>query len=168
MMRQKCLEVDATTRQLNSHAVVHHLLAYVEDHLDALRSRGVFGFKSFADEVDMSGFETGLARRQVPYQALTSVSIFPSGTPGLVVVPGVAFDRAGGRLGRGKGYYDRLLTSLRAESAQFTAIGVGYEHQLLDEVPVEGHDQAVDILCLPARGLIPCKHSYPSTNSFPS
>ena len=52
-----------------------------------------------------------------------------------IIVPAVAFDRNLNRLGRGKGYYDRLLS----ESKAFFA-GVGYHAQLLDYIPVEEHD----------------------------
>lgn len=53
----------------------------------------------------------------------------------VIVVPGVAFDRRGRRLGRGKGFYDRLLATSKA-----TKIGVGYDFQLVDEIPAEEHD----------------------------
>ncbi|MBD5264111.1 MAG: 5-formyltetrahydrofolate cyclo-ligase [Bacteroides sp.] len=59
----------------------------------------------------------------------------------LVVVPAVAYDRKGNRLGRGKGFYDRLLKNTRA-----TKVGIGYEFQLVDEVPTEPHDVAMDII----------------------
>lgn len=59
----------------------------------------------------------------------------------LIVVPAVAYDRKGGRLGRGKGFYDRFLKSSNA-----TKVGVGYEFQLVDELPVEPHDVAMDII----------------------
>lgn len=59
----------------------------------------------------------------------------------LIVVPAVAYDRKGNRLGRGKGFYDRLLRTTKA-----TKIGVGYEFQLLDEIPVEPHDVGMDIV----------------------
>lgn len=59
----------------------------------------------------------------------------------LVVVPAVAYDRKGNRLGRGKGFYDRLLKSTKA-----TKIGVGYEFQLVDDVPVEPHDVGMDMV----------------------
>lgn len=59
----------------------------------------------------------------------------------LVVVPAVAFDRTGRRLGRGKGFYDRFLKSSKA-----TKVGVGYEFQLLDEIPAEPHDIPMDII----------------------
>lgn len=59
----------------------------------------------------------------------------------LIVVPAVAYDRKGNRLGRGKGYYDRLLAESNA-----TKVGVGYEFQLVDEVPAEPHDVRMDIV----------------------
>lgn len=59
----------------------------------------------------------------------------------LVVVPAVAYDRKGMRLGRGKGFYDRFLEKTKA-----TKIGVGYEFQLLDELPSEPHDIPMDMV----------------------
>jgi 5-formyltetrahydrofolate cyclo-ligase len=56
----------------------------------------------------------------------------------LWVVPGVGFDRAGGRLGRGGGYYDAALASSAAPS-----IGVCFAAQLVDVVPSEPHDRPV-------------------------
>lgn len=59
----------------------------------------------------------------------------------LIIVPGVAFDTKGRRLGRGKGFYDRLLANAKA-----LKIGVGYEFQLVDELPAEDHDVPVDMV----------------------
>lgn len=59
----------------------------------------------------------------------------------LIIVPGVAFDKKGRRLGRGKGFYDRLLSTASA-----TKIGVGYEFQLYEELPAEKHDVPMDMV----------------------
>ncbi len=59
----------------------------------------------------------------------------------LVVVPGLAFDRAGNRLGFGKGYYDGFLRDVRAPKAALL-----YSLQLLDEVPADENDVPVDLL----------------------
>lgn len=61
----------------------------------------------------------------------------------LVVVPGVAFDLRGGRLGRGGGYYDRFLASLAAGCLR---VGVCLDCRLLERVPTEPHDLAMDLL----------------------
>lgn len=68
----------------------------------------------------------------------------------LIIVPGIAYDRRGNRVGRGKGYYDRLLASSHA-----TRIGVGYDFQLIDEdIPSEKHDVAMDIVITESRRLV--------------
>ena len=59
----------------------------------------------------------------------------------LVIVPGVAFDRNGGRLGRGKGYYDRTLSKIAA-----VKIGVAFSWQLVETVPMDAWDRPMDIL----------------------
>lgn len=59
----------------------------------------------------------------------------------LMIIPAVAFDRRGNRLGRGKGFYDRLLSTTKA-----TKVGVGYEFQLMDELPSESHDVPMDMV----------------------
>ena len=59
----------------------------------------------------------------------------------LIIVPAVAFDKNGNRLGRGKGFYDRLLSSTGA-----TTIGVAYDFQLLESLPTEPHDIPVDMV----------------------
>jgi 5-formyltetrahydrofolate cyclo-ligase len=60
-----------------------------------------------------------------------------------IMVPGVAFDRAGGRLGNGAGYYDRLLQEGRSDT-ELTA--VCFESQLCDNVKMEKHDVYMDFI----------------------
>lgn len=61
----------------------------------------------------------------------------------LVMVPGVAFDRCGGRLGNGAGYYDRLLAEVRSDTV---LAGVCYEAQLFDRVAMSRHDVYMDLV----------------------
>ena len=65
----------------------------------------------------------------------------------LIIVPAVAFDKQGNRLGRGGGYYDRFLK----KQSHATFIGVGYDFQLVDEVPVRKHDQKMHRISLPSQ-----------------
>jgi 5-formyltetrahydrofolate cyclo-ligase len=67
-------------------------------------------------------------------------------TVDLILVPGVAFDLNGRRLGRGRGFYDRLLVSLRGVKC-----GVAFDQQVVSELPVEPHDVRLDCLVTPTR-----------------
>ena len=66
---------------------------------------------------------------------------FPPERVDLILVPGLAFDRSGNRLGRGKGYYDRLLRDMCA-----CKVGVCFDFQLFDEIPADDHDILMDIV----------------------
>ena len=64
----------------------------------------------------------------------------------IVVVPAVAFDLEGHRLGYGKGYYDRFLKKTKA-----LKVGVAYDFQIVDKLPREQHDVPVDLIITPTR-----------------
>ena len=64
--------------------------------------------------------------------------------PAVLLAPSVALDRAGNRLGRGGGDYDRLIASL--PRSDWTIIGVCHAAHLLDRLPDEPHDQPVDVI----------------------
>lgn len=59
------------------------------------------------------------------------------------VIPGVAFDEAGGRLGYGRGFYDRLLERVRCEALK---VGLAFECQILGQIPMADHDCPMDAL----------------------
>lgn len=60
----------------------------------------------------------------------------------LIIVPGVAFDRKGNRIGMGKGYYDRFLTDYK----NVPKIALAYSEQVLDQVPKDPYDEPVNII----------------------
>lgn len=65
----------------------------------------------------------------------------------LILVPGMAFDKKGNRLGRGKGYYDRFLANVKEKSNTLpTLIGVCFPFQIVEEVPTDKYDLPVDRL----------------------
>lgn len=64
----------------------------------------------------------------------------------LVVVPGVAFDRSGGRLGRGAGFYDRFLADARLHAA---IVAIALRPQMVQCVPVDAHDVRVRAIATP-------------------
>jgi len=80
-----------------------------------------------------------------------SISEPPTETPpmdltrrDLVLVPGLAFDREGGRLGRGGGYYDRTFATGRMPGARPILIGIGFGFQVVDRLPMTSLDVRMD------------------------
>jgi len=61
----------------------------------------------------------------------------------LVIVPALAYDGSGGRLGRGGGFYDRFLS---APGLRAVTCGLGFHEQVVDELPLHSHDWPVDLL----------------------
>jgi 5-formyltetrahydrofolate cyclo-ligase len=64
----------------------------------------------------------------------------------LILVPGIAFDLTGRRLGRGKGFYDRLLAEVRGHKC-----GVAFDVQIVAGLPEEPHDVRIDSILTPSR-----------------
>lgn len=67
----------------------------------------------------------------------------------VVVTPGVAFDRLGNRLGYGAGFFDRLL----AQCIDAVPIGLAFDCQIVNQVPVESHDRQLDLVLTESRSL---------------
>jgi 5-formyltetrahydrofolate cyclo-ligase len=87
------------------------------------------------DEETLSPGYRGILEPRGPVSDLADLDV--------IVVPGLAFDRAGRRLGRGGGHYDRLLADLDARTLR---VGLCFAAQTVEEVPHEAHDENVDLL----------------------
>lgn len=74
----------------------------------------------------------------------------PQLIPGLVLIPLLAFDESGRRLGYGAGYFDRTLAQLRAQGP-ILAVGLAFEAQRLRRVPTDAHDAGLDWIVTEAR-----------------
>jgi 5-formyltetrahydrofolate cyclo-ligase len=73
-----------------------------------------------------------------------------------ILVPGVAFDHAGFRIGYGKGFYDKLLSPVNPLSVDpiSTRLSAAFDCQIIDAVPNEAHDQRVDIIITPTQKIL--------------
>ncbi len=69
--------------------------------------------------------------------------------PDIILAPLLAFDKHGNRLGQGQGYYDQALTTL-AKTKKIIVIGVAYECQKLDNIPVCDMDYTMDFILMPS------------------
>ena len=79
----------------------------------------------------------------------SSARIFPLNRLDLALVPGVAFGMNGQRLGRGKGYFDKLLAGTTGIKC-----GVAWDFQVRDAIPAESHDVCLDCILTPTRWLV--------------
>ena len=61
----------------------------------------------------------------------------------IAIIPGMAFDEKGGRIGSGKGYYDRLIPKLAITTRK---VALTFEEQIIPQIPMESHDKHVDII----------------------
>lgn len=127
-------------------------------------------YRATGHELDPAGALAAMEDRGIrtllPRMVDDRIHLAPSGDPGLlvaghrgipepaagsipvdevdvVIVPGVAFDLDGGRLGRGGGHYDKLLALMPTDTVR---VGVAHTGQLVTRVPREAHDELLDVL----------------------
>ena len=103
-----------------------------------------------------SRWEPGCHLKKGPFDVQIPVNSYYF-VPEVLIIPMVGFDRNGGRLGYGGGFYDRTLEHLRSKHATF-AIGFAYSEQEFENLPLEPTDQKLDII-ITEREIIEFKHS---------
>lgn len=164
--RRERRSVSELERQRSSVAIIRQI-----EHLAEFRTAQSIGaFGSMADEIDLwpackrwieQSIVLALPRclpdHRLAFHRIGAIEELKPGYRGILeppedaprvervdmlLVPGVAFDRRGGRLGMGGGFYDRLL----ADDFAGFRLGVAYESQLVDALPTDEHDRLVDAL----------------------
>ena len=83
--------------------------------------------------------------------------------PDLLVIPLLAFDQEGSRLGWGGGYYDRTISELRSKKDKILTVGVGYQAQAMDNIPQTKFDEKLDIIVTEGR-IISVRNRFGETN----
>jgi 5-formyltetrahydrofolate cyclo-ligase len=119
-------------------------------------------------DLDWAAYE-GPDSLRAGLRGLTEPAESPRGTEAVrladaVIVPALAVDRRGVRLGRGGGSYDRALARV---GPQVPTIALLYEGELLDEVPATAHDQRVRLAACPATGITGLPYELPSSSRRP-
>ena len=84
----------------------------------------------------------GILEPKIELRQLSERRVLPEELQ-LILVPGMAFDPQGGRLGRGKGFYDRFLKKTSKNSLK---IGLAFDWQIFDAIPMSESDQYVDVV----------------------
>lgn len=159
----KALKKQHTKEQLLEQS--EKILAKLEQHPDFVKAERVMLYSALPDEVQTQAFlEKWHLKKQIILPTVVGDDIIPvayekdthfavgdfnilepqnepyNGGFDLIVVPGVAFDRNGNRLGRGRGYYDRFLS----QHLNVKRIGICFDFQLVDEISTEPFDIRVD------------------------
>jgi 5-formyltetrahydrofolate cyclo-ligase len=125
------------------------ITAVVEDALSAKKMVALPRFDSTSGVYSAAVITARSQLVRGPFGALEpgpGCPLLPLNQLDLILVPGVAFDLAGRRLGRGKGFYDRLLAGVRGHKC-----GVAFEEQLVAQLSEEPHDVRVDSIVTPRR-----------------
>ncbi len=97
---------------------------------------------------EIDGFEIGGFGIPEPQPEITN-RYQGKGSRQLMLMPGLAFDRLGGRIGFGAGYFDKYLANYPPE--QFCKVALAYDFQLFDRLDTEQHDIKTDIIVTPTR-----------------
>ena len=159
----KTLKKQHTKEQLLEQS--EQILAKLEQHPDFAKAETVMLYSALPDEVQTQAFlEKWHLKKKIILPTVVGDDIIPveygkdtafavgdfnilepqnepyTGGFDLIVVPGVAFDRKGNRLGRGRGYYDRFL----CQHLDVKRIGICFDFQCVDEVPAEPFDIRMD------------------------
>jgi 5-formyltetrahydrofolate cyclo-ligase len=91
----------------------------------------------------ISDLTTSSWHPQIREHGLAEAQVVSPAEIAAIIVPGLAFTKRGQRLGRGGGYYDRYLASLPATTMK---IGVCFALQIVETLPIEHHDQKMDVV----------------------
>jgi 5-formyltetrahydrofolate cyclo-ligase len=108
----------------------------------------------FADAMSECVFRSGPARERGPFGVRQPRGQAAPVQPDVILTPLLAADKRGYRLGQGGGHYDRLLAGLPDRGAVMV-IGVAWDIQIIDHVPEDPWDMALDAVATPARWIVP-------------
>lgn len=118
--------------------------------IEMLESVHGFALPWFAGRDSRMMFRAGPAVEPGPWGLLQPSREAPAVAPDLVLVPLVAADRHGTRIGHGKGHYDRALSHLRESGHAVRTIGIAWEHQISETaLPADPWDQPLDAIATP-------------------
>ena len=105
------------------------------------------------DDLDALRVDNSMAIRQPSRDLPELCSTLNPRQPGrlLIITPGRAFTDAGDRLGRGGGFYDAFFAALRRAQIVYQAVGICFDQQLMEHLPVTGNDERVHAVVTPTR-----------------
>jgi 5-formyltetrahydrofolate cyclo-ligase len=146
--RTQRINYHKTVDQLDIDAGLLHQWSLLSKDID-LSSKVIAGYRPTGSEINITALLDYLSVSGYPISYPLDGKIGFDQEPDIILAPLLAFDEQGNRLGHGQGYYDQALTTL-AKTKKIIVIGVAYECQKLDNIPVCDMDYTMDFILMPS------------------
>ena len=117
--------------------------AYVYNKIVVLPAYNTENFEMELKKVDSLEKDLSPGPRDILQPDESRCKVVPIDKIDIAIIPAVALDEKGGRIGSGKGYYDRLIPRLAITTRK---VALAFEAQIIPQVPIESHDKHVDII----------------------
>lgn len=117
--------------------------AFAYNKIVVLPAYNAQNFEMELKKVDNLEKDLCMGPRQILQPDETSCKVVPIDKIDIAIIPAIALDEKGGRIGSGKGYYDRLIPRLAITTRK---VALAFEDQIIPQVPIESHDKHVDII----------------------
>ena len=117
--------------------------AYSYNKIVVLPVYNTENFEMELKKVDNLEKDLNLGPRDILQPDESRCKVVPIDKIDIAIIPAVALDEKGGRIGSGKGYYDRLIPRLAITTRK---VALAFEEQIIPQVPIESHDKHVDII----------------------
>ncbi len=117
--------------------------AYIYNKIVVLPVYNTENFEMELKKVDNLEKDLNPGPRDILQPDESRCKIVPIDKIDIAIIPAVALDEKGGRIGSGKGYYDRLIPRLAITTRK---VALAFEEQIIPQVPIESHDKHVDII----------------------
>jgi 5-formyltetrahydrofolate cyclo-ligase len=117
--------------------------AYIYNKIVVLPVYNTENFEMELKKVDNLEKDLNPGPRDILQPDESRCKVVPIDKIDIAIIPAVALDEKGGRIGSGKGYYDRLIPRLAITTRK---VALAFEEQIIPQVPIESHDKHVDII----------------------
>lgn len=127
--------------EVNTRRIIERCLGY--NKIIILPAFNTDTFQMKLMKVDNLGTDLKMGPRGILEPDATNCKVVPIERIDIAIIPGVALDEKGGRIGSGEGFYDRLIPKLPITTRK---VSLAFESQIIQQVPMESHDKYVDII----------------------
>ena len=127
--------------EVNTRGILNRCLGY--NKIVVLPAFNTETFQMKLMKVDNLGTELKIGPRGILEPDPAICKVVPIERIDIAIIPGVALDEKGGRIGSGEGFYDRLIPKLPITTRK---VSLAFECQIIQQVPMESHDKYVDII----------------------